>query len=156
MFIEHPSIRHQRIVRATGSSRPKEQPYGVANRGRKGVRNDGAKSSRLKTGALPEERFQRRAIVLRLALLGRESSAAQLTGRPTLVLAGYLEWFDPEAHDGRGYVQFTALQAGAKQFASYAAVLEFLRTRPKIRPLRPDGKPNRPLTGLNFAIEYVE
>lgn len=74
----------------------------------------------------------------------------------------------PTPHDGR-YVQrcefdvpfgtlamdSTPRPADALQFASSGEALDYWRTASKSHPLRPDGKPNRPLTGLTVSVEYV-
>jgi hypothetical protein len=67
---------------------------------------------------------------------------------------GWLESFDPEANDGRGFVQFRPDPASAMRFDTAADALAYLATSPASRPLRADGQPNRPLRA--FAIEIRE
>jgi hypothetical protein len=63
----------------------------------------------------------------------------------------YLQTFDPLAHGGRGEPTFTADPDQAMHFDSYEALLEFWRQQSTIRPLRPDGMPNRPLTAWSAS-----
>lgn len=74
------------------------------------------------------------------------------TGGSTPFDGMYLAAFDHEAFDGRGDLQPTANPANAKRFPSATAALEFIHAVPACRPLRPDGKPNRPLTATNWTI----
>jgi hypothetical protein len=64
----------------------------------------------------------------------------------------YLAAYDPEAHDGRGEITFTRDRARALVFPDLKAAWELIGTRPKKRPTRPDGKPNRPLTAFTLQI----
>ena len=65
----------------------------------------------------------------------------------------YLASYDPEANDGQGHASWTENPATAMVFSSTEAAYECYRTVPANRPIRPDGKPNRPLT--LFSIEVV-
>lgn len=64
----------------------------------------------------------------------------------------YLEGFDPEAGYGWGAAAFTRDLQRAMVFPDLKAAYEFIGTRPKTRPTRPDGKPNRPLTAFTLQI----
>lgn len=66
----------------------------------------------------------------------------------------FLMSYDPEAHDGRGDAAWTADPAKALKFESVLDALHFWKQVPASRPVRPDGKPNRPLTA--FTITLVE
>jgi hypothetical protein len=66
----------------------------------------------------------------------------------------YLKSMDFEAHDGRGEAGFTEHLAEALRFADKGAALAFWKTQSKVRPMRPDGKPNRPLTAS--TVEIIE
>ena len=68
---------------------------------------------------------------------------------------GYVRFFDPDAHGGRGNLVTTADPARARQFDSAIEAGNFWRQQSKVRPLRPDGKPNRPLTAYSVVIEQV-
>lgn len=63
----------------------------------------------------------------------------------------YLKTFDPEAYNGRGEITTTKELNEAKRFENFQAVIDEWNTQSKIRPLRPDGKPNKPLTA--FTVE---
>lgn len=67
----------------------------------------------------------------------------------------YLKAFDFEAYDGQGYGEFTKKIDEAKRFKDAAEAWSFWTTVPATRPLRPDGKPNKPLTALTIAIEPI-
>lgn len=74
---------------------------------------------------------------------------------PCPVAGGYLESFDHEAENGRGYGTFTREIGKAMVFAGPDTAFEFWRRVPKCRPLRPDGKPNRPLTATTIELIAV-
>lgn len=72
-----------------------------------------------------------------------------------LIERGYfLRSFDVDAHDGRGDVTWTADIVQAMRFDSFRAAMEAWRTQSTVQPLRPDGKPNRPLTA--FSVQPME
>lgn len=54
---------------------------------------------------------------------------------------------------GRGYVEFTDSPSEALSFATAGEALTFWKTQSKTVPLRPDGKPNRPMTAYTIVIE---
>jgi len=60
---------------------------------------------------------------------------------------------DVDAHDGRGYADLTDDPTKARRFADAAEAFVFYRRTSTVRPVRPDGKPNRPLTA--YTIETV-
>jgi hypothetical protein len=68
----------------------------------------------------------------------------------------YLQSCDFEACNGRGYVTFTAALSKAMKFASKNDAFVFYLTKSKTVPLRPDGKPNRPLTAYLVTIEDIK
>jgi len=68
----------------------------------------------------------------------------------------YLEAFDFDKFDGAGYGEFTAEKGKAKRFANPGEALAFWKRESVVRPLRRDGRPNRPLSCLNIGIEHVE
>jgi len=82
-------------------------------------------------------------------VLGMGGQAAQ-EGGPA---QGWLTVADVEAHGGRGWAEMSTDQAKALTFASPADAFEFWRRQSRTRPVRPDGKPNRPLTA--FTVEIV-
>jgi hypothetical protein len=73
-------------------------------------------------------------------------------GMPCPHAGQYLESFDFDAHGGQGYGEFTPDPAKAKRFRDQAEAVLFWRLPSRVRPRRPDGKPNRPLTSLSVAI----
>lgn len=77
-------------------------------------------------------------------------------GRPTPYDGQYLRAFDFEAHGGQGEGDFTPDLTKAKRFPSMIEAHEFYKTVPACRPLRPDLKPNRPLTSTNWEFVTVE
>ena len=75
---------------------------------------------------------------------------------PCPIAGQYLEAFDFEAHNGRGFGQFTTDLAHAMKFSSHIEALEYWRTQSHTQPFRTDGKPNRPLTSTTVCIEPVD
>jgi hypothetical protein len=65
----------------------------------------------------------------------------------------YLKAFNIEAHDGRGEADWTEDPTEAMQFDSSAEAMRVWNTQSEVRPLRQDGKPNKPLTA--FTVELV-
>jgi hypothetical protein len=66
----------------------------------------------------------------------------------------YLKAYDPEAHDGQGLADWTGKLEDALKFETATEAWNLWRTVPKSRPVRPDGKPNRPLTA--FTVEIID
>lgn len=77
------------------------------------------------------------------------------SGEPCPHAGQYLQAADFDAHDGRGFVQWTEDPARAKRFPSMGEALAYWRTRSKVRPIRPDGRPNRPLTAASVVVEQL-
>lgn len=67
----------------------------------------------------------------------------------------FLCTYDVEANDGRGDATFTHDIAKAMKFASWDAALQCWKQQSKRRPLRADGKPNRPLTAFTVSPERL-
>lgn len=65
----------------------------------------------------------------------------------------YLESFDLEANNGWGDVKLTTDPAKAMRFDSLEVAMTTWRLESKTRPLRPDGRPNRPLTAYHATFE---
>ena len=76
-------------------------------------------------------------------------------GTPCPIAGQYLKSFDFEAHDGIGDGVFTADPRRAMRFATLVDLLEFWKTMPKCKPIRLDGRPNRPLTATTITFEEV-
>jgi hypothetical protein len=69
------------------------------------------------------------------------------------VLDQWLWSYDPEAFDGRGDIRTTSNISLAMKFDSIDQALDLYRSVPACRPLRDDGKPNRPLTAA--TVEFI-
>lgn len=67
----------------------------------------------------------------------------------------YVQSFDFDAHDGQGFGRFTTDIEKAHHFKDAAEALTFWRTVSTVRPRRPDGRPNRPLTALSVELKTV-
>jgi hypothetical protein len=74
-------------------------------------------------------------------------------GLPTELDGLYLREFDPEFANGVGLITGTADRTEAMRFGSKSAAMLFWRQSPRCRRIRPDGRPNRPLTA--FTVEIV-
>lgn len=66
----------------------------------------------------------------------------------------YVKTFDPDLNGGRGHIMVTRKTKNAMKFPTKEKATEFYLIQSKVTPLRPDGQPNRPLTG--FTVEIVE
>lgn len=64
----------------------------------------------------------------------------------------FIKGCDFEADGGRGLPVFTQKREDAKKFDDAAQALDYWKTQSQTVPLRPDGKPNRPLTAFNVTI----
>jgi hypothetical protein len=67
----------------------------------------------------------------------------------------WLRAYDPEADTGYGVVDLTSDPLRAKRYASPQEAWDEYRAAPKSRPLRPDGKPNRPLTAYTVLCTEI-
>lgn len=65
----------------------------------------------------------------------------------------YVETYDPEAFGGLGDVTTTTDPAKAARFPDTVTALHTWQIAPQNRPMRLDGRPNRPLSA--FSIEVV-
>lgn len=64
----------------------------------------------------------------------------------------YVCGYDPDAHQGLGQVWSTPFPQNAIKFASVVDAAQFLRQTSKVKPIRDDGKPNKPLTAFTVSI----
>jgi hypothetical protein len=78
-----------------------------------------------------------------------------VAGEDTYPGAVYLEAYDVDAFGGRGHSALTTDPAKALTWASPSDVVEAWREQSTVRPQRPDGKPNRPLTAYTMSPELV-
>lgn len=67
----------------------------------------------------------------------------------------WLRSLDVDAHDGRGDVRITHDPTKAMRFASIMSASQCWQRQSTVRPLRPDGKPNRPLTAYTITFDQV-
>jgi hypothetical protein len=68
--------------------------------------------------------------------------------------AGYLADYDPDGNDGLGSAAWTTDPAAALTFDSGGAAIALWRAQSRLRPVRSDGEPNRPLTELSIELTY--
>jgi hypothetical protein len=69
----------------------------------------------------------------------------------------YIQEFHPDTDPlGLGEVITTPHADMAKQFADFESAIEFWKQQSKRMPLRPDGKPNRPLTAFSITFEHTD
>lgn len=76
-------------------------------------------------------------------------------GVPSSVHGQYLRSFDFEANDGLGFAEFTDEIAEAMRFDDLGAFHAFYVRIPECRPLRDDGKLNRPMTASHWEAVQV-
>jgi hypothetical protein len=67
------------------------------------------------------------------------------TGEP---IDAWLQSFDVDAADGRGVVTFTRDAAKARRFFDAIDAATTWKMTSTVRPVREDGRPNRPLTAF--------
>lgn len=73
-------------------------------------------------------------------------------GGPSDLDGCWLKSYDPDAREGRGEVVGTRLREEALVFADPGQALACWRRASTVMPLRPDGKPNRPLSAFTVEI----
>lgn len=66
---------------------------------------------------------------------------------------GYLVRCDVDDHEGRGEIYVSNDKANAKRFADLMEAMAYWKRPSNIVPLRPDGRPNRPLTAFSVTVE---
>jgi hypothetical protein len=66
----------------------------------------------------------------------------------------YIASINVDAHDGQGEVVMTEHKEAARVFENAKEAMLYWRRQSTVRPLRADGKPNRP--GTAFTIEVSE
>jgi hypothetical protein len=67
----------------------------------------------------------------------------------------YLVDADPDAHDGRGSATWTTDHHQARLFAHQMEAFNYWRAQSTVRPRRPDGQPNRPLTACSIEVVHL-
>lgn len=68
----------------------------------------------------------------------------------------WLKSFDPDAYDGLGLVEWTHDISVALRFQDYIEAKDYYIQQSRVRPLRADGQPNRPLTGYTITLEIIK
>lgn len=68
---------------------------------------------------------------------------------------GYVKAYDPEAYDGQGDVTFTLNPDEALTFATAEDAIVLWQKVPSCRPLRDDGRLNRPLMAFTIEIRHL-
>lgn len=67
----------------------------------------------------------------------------------------FLQSYDPDANDGYGGAVWTCDLDRALVFPDAMAAYDFYSARSKVRPYRPDGQFNRPLTAYTVKGEQI-
>jgi len=67
----------------------------------------------------------------------------------------YVVSCDVDAMGGVGAV-FFGTREQAMRFEDAGCALAYWKLQSRVRPIRPDGKPNRPLTALTVELQRVE
>lgn len=80
----------------------------------------------------------------------------RLIAEPGKDAALYLKSYDLDADDGRGDVTLTSDPGEALRFKDVREALEAWKAPSTVRPIRPDGRPNRPLTAWTAELMRVE
>jgi hypothetical protein len=68
----------------------------------------------------------------------------------------WLKSFDPDACNGRGIVEWTEDLGQALAFADLIEARDYYRQQSKVKPIRADGRPNRPLTSYTIVLERID
>lgn len=68
------------------------------------------------------------------------------------VAGRYVQSFNFDGAAGRGIGRYCLNQNEAKRFDTKLDAIVFTRTQSRVKPLRDDGMPNRPMTGMHVAI----
>ena len=83
----------------------------------------------------------------------------RIAGTATVIATDAQQWllaFDVDAHGGRGDIKLTTDKTKALRFDDMIAAFECWKRVSTVRPKRPDGKPNRPLTAYTVTFDTVE
>lgn len=85
--------------------------------------------------------------------------AVRLEGTATLrqgdPAGQWLQAADLEAHDGQGFAEFTHDPTQALAFNTTHDAIDYYLRASATRPLRRDGRPNRPLTAFTVSFEEL-
>lgn len=72
---------------------------------------------------------------------------------PCTIAGQYVKTFDHDAYNGLGYGEFTDDPEQAMKFNSNADAISFWNKASTVKPLRADGKPNKPMTSMSVLLE---
>jgi hypothetical protein len=92
-------------------------------------------------------------MALRYQVHARREGKRSAGNCSTRLMGRWLKHYDPDAHGGLGLVEWTRDVSQALKFADIEEAAQYYRQQSTIRPLRPDGQPNRPLTGYTVTLE---
>jgi hypothetical protein len=67
-----------------------------------------------------------------------------------------LAFYDPDAHGGAGEARTTTNPAQALSWPTAEGAVNCYRQTSTVRPRRPDGQPNRPLTVATVLFDTIE
>mgnify|MGYP001563947691 FL=1 len=84
-----------------------------------------------------------------MRILGVGASAVGFDGAD----GQYVRSYDPDGNDGRGDLEITSDPASALVFEDVKQALAAWKAQSAARPLRWDGKPNRPLSAFTVTFE---
>lgn len=76
-------------------------------------------------------------------------------GGPDIPDGSWLMYCDVEGLGGRGDIRWTDHPSRALRFATKIDALSLFHRQSTFMPLRPDGKPNKPLTAYTINIEVI-
>jgi hypothetical protein len=76
-----------------------------------------------------------------------------LSGMGEVAFPVWVKSFDIEAHDGQGDVEVTQVRGEAYCWPNPAAAMAAWNTISTVRPVRADGKPNKPMTAMTIELE---
>jgi hypothetical protein len=77
-------------------------------------------------------------------------------GRVLEVIGAWVVSCDVDARDGLGSFVLTRNRNEARQFETATEAMLYWQRPSTIRPVREDGKPNRPLTAFTVAVQPLE
>jgi len=80
-------------------------------------------------------------------------AVAFANGEPCPHEGQWVRSFDHDACEGQGYGVFTDDASCALPFADVGEAWNFWAKQSSVRPTRPDGRPNKPMTALTVSIE---
>ena len=76
--------------------------------------------------------------------------------KPESDVGRFVKWCDVNAKDGMGMMESTPFEHLAISFETQGEAIKYVCRQSEVRPLRDDGRPNRPLTAFTVSIEPVE